>query len=149
MRSIEEGNVMTAAVWGWSDRLVSKYQPMDDTHQEFVTLCAALSADSQSSYLERLDALIAHSIEHFEQENQWMKDSGFGPAACHQREHDAVLEVMQEVRKRVEAGESDLGKTLAEELPHWFEHHVDTMDIMLARFMANEDAAQPENTQAA
>ena len=85
--------------------------------------------------IERLDALIAHSIEHFEQENRWMEETNFPPVGCHKQEHDSVLEIMREVRSRYLAGETDLGQKLAEELPHWFEHHVDTMDNMLARFM--------------
>lgn len=149
---------MTPAVWTWSEKLVTQFQPMDETHQEFVTLCAALARTGAhpSSFLERLDALIAHSIAHFEQENQWMSEHDFPPAACHQREHNAVLEVMQEVRHRVAAGEADLGQRLAEEMPAWFEHHVDTMDNMLARFMvdamrsamANEMASEPSNESA-
>lgn len=131
---------MTTAVWGWSDRLSLKHQLMDATHQEFVTLCAALAqTDDQvkESFITRLDALIEHSIEHFEQENIWMRASNFPPAACHQGEHDAVLQVMQEVRRRFAEGECDLGERLAEELPLWFEHHVDTMDNMLAQYLTN------------
>ncbi|MFZ2999341.1 MAG: hemerythrin domain-containing protein [Undibacterium umbellatum] len=123
--------------WGWSERLSLSYEPMDDTHKEFVELCAALSEDNPATFLARLDALIVHSIAHFEQENQWMAETAFPPAGCHRQEHEAVLEVMQEVRRRVELGEVDLATRLAEELPLWFEHHVDTMDNMLARFMAS------------
>ncbi|MBC3910046.1 MULTISPECIES: hemerythrin domain-containing protein [Undibacterium] len=123
--------------WGWSERLSLSYEPMDDTHKEFVELCAALSEDNPATFLARLDALIVHSIAHFEQENQWMAETAFPPAGCHRQEHEAVLEVMQEVRRRVELGEADLATRLAEELPLWFEHHVDTMDNMLARFMAS------------
>lgn len=136
---------MTETTWGWSDRLSLKHQLMDATHQEFVTLCAALAmSDDKLPFLERLDALIAHSIEHFEQENAWMRDAGFPPAACHQGEHDAVLQVMQEVRRRFAEGEIDLGQRLAEELPLWFEHHVDTMDNMLAQYLiTNQVAVEP------
>ncbi|MES2036324.1 MAG: hemerythrin domain-containing protein [Pseudomonadota bacterium] len=123
--------------WGWSDRLSLSYEPMDETHKEFVELCAALSEDNPATFVARLDALIVHSIAHFEQENQWMTETAFPPAGCHRQEHEAVLEVMQEVRRRVELGETDLATRLAEELPLWFEHHVDTMDNMLARFMAS------------
>lgn len=140
---------MTQTVWGWSERLCSNYAPMDETHKEFVSLCAALSEDLPSTFLARLDALIAHSIAHFEQENQWMKENGFPPAACHQREHDTVLEVMTEVRRRVELGELDLGQRLAEEMPLWFEHHVDTMDNMLAQFMLKESATTAPDAIAA
>lgn len=134
---------MTKVVWGWSERLCSGYAAMDETHQEFVMLCAALSENTPETYLDRLDALIAHSIAHFEQENQWMEENSFPPAGCHRREHDTVLEVMTEVRRRVALGEADLGERLAEEMPLWFEHHVDTMDNMLAQFMIKK-TAEPE-----
>lgn len=126
---------MTTLEWVWSDRLSLKHDLMDETHQEFVNLCAALSLNEPASYLTRLDALIAHSIEHFEQEDTWMRDFNFPPAGCHQGEHEAVLQVMQEVRRRYADGEHDLGASLAEELPLWFEHHVATMDNMLAQFL--------------
>lgn len=134
---------MTTA-WGWSDRLSLSYEPMDETHQEFVQLCAALAEDNPSTFVQRLDALIEHSIRHFDQENVWMTETAFPPAACHKQEHDAVLEVMQEVRRRVTSGEADLAARLAEELPHWFEHHVDTMDNMLARFMLAQSRQDAE-----
>jgi len=140
---------MSTQNWAWSDRLSLKHEVMDDTHQEFVTLCAALSlSETDTPFLERLDALIAHSIEHFEQENNWMRDFAFPPAGCHQGEHDAVLQVMQEVRRRYASGEHDLGQSLAEELPLWFEHHVDTMDNMLAQFMITNQIAVGDKEKA-
>lgn len=135
---------MSKETWAWSDRLSLSYEPMDDTHKEFVELCGALAEDNPTTFIQRLDALIAHSVVHFEQENNWMTETAFPPAGCHKQEHDAVLEVMREVRQRVLDGDTDLAPRLAEELPHWFEHHVDTMDNMLARFMA----ANPEKLSA-
>jgi hemerythrin len=140
---------MSSQVWAWSPRLSLQHPEIDATHQEFVTLCAALS-DKESSilYLERLDALIEHSIAHFEQENTWMRDLSFPPAGCHQREHDTVLELMQEVRRLIENGEIDLEERLATELPLWFEHHVETMDNMLAQFMRSLEAEFTTETAA-
>jgi len=135
---------MNKETWAWSDRLSLSYEPMDDTHKEFVQLCGALAEDNPATFIQRLDALIAHSVVHFEQENNWMTETAFPPAGCHKQEHDAVLEVMREVRQRVLDGDTDLAPRLAEELPHWFEHHVDTMDNMLARYMA----ANPETLSA-
>jgi hemerythrin len=128
---------MQEQVWGWSDRLALQFEPMDATHREFVDLCAALKLGTADDFVSRLDALIAHSVAHFEQENEWMRRFQFPPEGCHVQEHETVLEVMREVRKRIVAGETDLGPRLAEELPHWFEHHVDTMDTMLSRFLSS------------
>lgn len=131
---------MTTANWAWSERLNTRYEPMDETHKEFVSLCAALLENHPPSFLARLDALIAHTVIHFDQENTWMHDHDFPPAGCHHREHDAVLQLMREVRASVDAGDVELGPRLAEELPFWFEHHVDGMDNMLARFMTGVSA---------
>ncbi|MBY0572779.1 MAG: hemerythrin domain-containing protein [Undibacterium sp.] len=128
---------MSNQPWKWSDRLSLQHAEIDATHQEFVSLCAALSHDDGLDFIQKLDALIAHTLTHFEQENQWMRETHFPPAGCHQTEHETVLQLMQEVRLRVIDGELDLGQRLAEELPHWFEHHVDTMDNMLARHLLN------------
>lgn len=129
---------MSKPAWEWSERLSLKHAVMDETHQEFVSLCSALGQANEESFLASLDAMITHSIAHFEQENRWMEASAFPPAACHRGEHDAVIELMQEVRRRYVLGEVDLGQRLAEELPAWFEHHVDTMDNMLARFLLSQ-----------
>ena len=133
---------MSEKTWEWSERLSLNHQEMDETHQEFVRLCATLLLDHEPSFLARLDALIAHSVDHFEQENGWMREKEFPLVACHQREHDTVLEVMREVRRRIVGGELDLAPRLAEELPLWFEHHVDTMDSMLARFLIEKPLGQ-------
>ncbi len=135
---------MSNAEWGWSDRLRLNYAPMDATHEEFVALCAALADPDLTTFVRRLDALISHSIDHFEQENNWMRQYEFPPAQCHLQEHEAVLDIMREVRRRFTLGETDLAKSLAEELPHWFENHVDTMDNMLARYMSGIEAQTTE-----
>lgn len=127
---------MTAAVWGWTSRLSLQHIEMDATHLEFVSLCAALAdKNAVKPFVDRLDELIEHTVRHFEQENAWMREHSFPPAGCHEGEHNAVLELIQEVRRRYLEGEHELGERLAEELPFWFEHHVDTMDNMLARFL--------------
>lgn len=143
---------MSDKQWGWSDQLEVKYAPMDATHREFVTLCAALSDTGAGDYLARLDAMIAHSIEHFEQENRWMDAFDFPSAGCHVREHNTVLGVLRDVRERVVAGDAELGARLAEELPQWFEHHVANMDSALAEFLQRigyDGAELPVAAQAA
>lgn len=123
------------------EHLMLDFEPMDAIHREFLTLCAALAQADQSAYLERLDTLIAHTVLHFEQENQWMQVHDFPSAGCHRREHDAVLGVIRDVRTCTLQGDFEVGVRLAQELPNWFSHHVDTMDAALAKFLLETDAA--------
>jgi len=106
------------------------FAPMDAIHREFHHLLGALGEPGDQG--EKLLALHEHLLRHCSQEERWMADSGFAACACHAREHETLLEVVSEVRRRFDAGDSDIVQSLAEELPRWFEQHANTMDAALA-----------------
>ncbi|MDR3088174.1 MAG: hemerythrin domain-containing protein [Azoarcus sp.] len=114
----------------WGERYELGIALMDETHREFVEFCNALVTAEPENFLERFDVFIAHTAAHFDQENRWMEAVNF--PACHREEHDRVLDVIRDVRQRFEKGDAFLGKRLLEELPPWFDNHVDTMDAALA-----------------
>jgi hemerythrin len=114
----------------WSDKLELGLRRMDDTHREFVDLYNQVLNAAPEAFVERMDAFIAHTVEHFEQENRWMEKVDF--PACHRAEHDRVLVVLRDVRERVLKGDTFLGRRLVEELPAWFENHAGGMDAALA-----------------
>jgi len=116
-----------------TDKLVLGLTPMDETHMEFVDAYNRLLGVSGAELLIAMDAFIAHSVEHFEQENRWMEQIGFPP--CHKAEHDRVLAVCRDVRKRMERGDAALGRQLIQELPLWFDNHVATMDAALSSYI--------------
>jgi len=114
----------------WNENLELGLAPMDATHQEFIATYNALAAADEASFLARLDDFMAHCVAHFDQENEWMAAVNF--PGCHKAEHDRVLAVMTDIRKRVELGDLALGRRLVEELPPWFENHATGMDAALA-----------------
>ncbi|MDR0635228.1 MAG: hemerythrin domain-containing protein [Azoarcus sp.] len=135
----------------WSERYGLGIARMDETHREFIAFCNELTAAAPEDFLARLDAFIEHTAAHFEQENRWMEAVNF--PACHHAEHDRVLDVMNDVRRRVEKGDAFLGRRLLEELPPWFDNHVDTMDAALAFHLKEigfdtETGALPESKSA-
>lgn len=121
------------AAMEWTDKLALGLGPMDDTHQEFVDAYNRLVAASGEAQLIEMDAFIEHTVEHFDQENRWMELIGF--PGCHKAEHDRVLAVCRDVRKRMERGDAALGRQLLQELPIWFDNHVATMDSALAAYI--------------
>jgi hemerythrin-like metal-binding protein len=134
----------------WSGRYALGIARMDETHREFIEFCNALTAAGPESenFLERFDAFIEHTAAHFDQENRWMEAVNFPP--CHREEHDRVLAVAYEVRQRVVKGDLFLGRRLLEELPPWFDNHIDTMDAALAFYLKEigfdtETGALPES----
>ncbi len=132
----------TASRFDWSDRFELQHAEMDDIHREFVVLVDALLQAPDAEVASRLDALMAHTRHHFERETTWMQLSDFPPIHCHEREHAKVIEVAAQVRERVAAGEYELGRTLAAGLAEWFEIHADTMDRVLATWLAQRGAAE-------
>ena len=109
---------------------------MDDTHREFVAQLNRVGAAPDGELLAALDDFIGHTEAHFGQEEEWMESLQFPPLGCHRGEHEKILETAREVRKRVAAGDARLGRTLAVALAEWFPQHAQSMDAVLALYMA-------------
>lgn len=124
----------------WSDALSLQVPAMDEIHQEFVeTLHAMQIAQEGEPFVAALDAMIAHTEEHFAQESVWMKAVEFPPIHCHEEEHNKVLVIMRDVRNRAAGGDMALGRNLARELMPWLENHAATMDNMLAQYIRSQN----------
>ena len=121
------------AAMEWTEKLTLGLGPMDQTHVEFVDAYNRLLSLSGAELLAAMDDFIVHTVEHFDQENRWMELIGF--PGCHKAEHDRVLAVCRDVRKRMERGDTALGRQLIQELPVWFDNHVATMDSALASYI--------------
>lgn len=118
------------------------YGPMDAIHREFHDLLATLDEDGDQG--EKLLALHEHLLRHCAQEERWMVETAFPACACHAREHEMVLEVIAEVRRRFDAGDSEVVHRLAEELPVWFEAHANMMDAALAVHLRERAQERPD-----
>ena len=138
---------MNEPVLAWSDQLAIGQSVMDDTHREFVAQLNRVGEAADDGVLAALDDFIAHSEAHFGQEERWMDAIEFPPRGCHRGEHEKVLETVREVRKRVEAGDYRLGRTLAEALAEWFPQHALSMDAVLAMYMT-EIGYRPDESPA-
>jgi hemerythrin-like metal-binding protein len=110
---------------------------IDGLHIEWEQALARLQdAQGEAALAAAVRGLIAATEHHFGTEEAWMRASGFAPADCHAREHAGVLEVVCEVQRRLEAGDTEVARRLGEELPRWFELHATTMDAQLAQHLA-------------
>ncbi len=125
---------------------------MDLDHDEFIDLLDELKA-----LLERyaagepvaeaidgqLDRLVDHSRRHFAAEEAAMREHHFLPYPVHKRDHDEALARMEtaarEWRRHRNLGE--LRMTMLVQLPGWFFQHVSAMDLVTARFLAQQRQA--------
>ncbi len=122
----------------WTDAYLLGYQPMDETHREFVDIVDAMLVADDARFAELLERFAAHATEHFERERLWMEGSQFPATECHVDEHGAVMKSVEQVRTVVAAGNVAEGRRLARELVKWFPGHADYMDASLAQWMVKQ-----------
>ncbi|HEY5930285.1 MAG TPA: hemerythrin domain-containing protein [Burkholderiales bacterium] len=135
-------------VMEWNEALVLDQGLMDETHREFIALLNRLAEAPESEMLAVLDEFIAHTQAHFSQEQRWMEQMAFTATECHVNDHQGVLQVALEVRKRAAAGETRFGPVLARAVAEWFATHATSMDHVLALYM-KEVGFKPEAVVAA
>lgn len=116
----------------WSAALCVGDDRMDDTHAEFVELLNQLLATPTDQQLPLYRAFLAHTVEHFAQEERWMLATGFSADNCHAAHHATILETMRAVETHFEQGDSEIITRLAEALAEWFPQHAASMDAGLA-----------------
>ncbi len=119
----------------WSDALLLGDARTDHTHQEFVDLVNATTAATPEHKLPVYRQLVAHTVEHFAQEERWMLACGIQPDFCHFGQHASVLQVMQEVERRALAGEMAYIDSMIEALVEWFPGHANSMDASLVAYL--------------
>jgi hemerythrin len=130
-------------VMEWNESLVLDRGVMDATHEEFVELLNRLADAPEDQMVAVIDEFIAHTVAHFAQEQRWMEQMEFPPLHCHVGEHDSVMQIAHEVRRRAAAGETRFGRVLAEAVAEWFANHAASMDAVLALYM-KEKGFEPD-----
>jgi hemerythrin len=131
-------NDFTAPPFVWRDDFLLGYTPMDEVHEEFVTLVVAVVDCPDQTIAATLDALLEHARRHFGDEDRWMGESNFPARDCHTAEHAAVLRSIEGVCHRVAQGDCAAGRTLARALVDWFPGHADYLDSALAHWMCKQ-----------
>ena len=121
--------------FSWSDTFVLGYQPMDNTHREFVEIVNELIDCPDHDFLVALEKFKVHALSHFGLEDQWMKETEFPAGDCHIGEHAAVMASFEEVYALAKQGDTETGRGFARELKNWFPGHADYLDSALAHWM--------------
>lgn len=134
----------------WSALLAVGDTRMDHTHAEFVDQLNQLLATPPDQPLPLYRDFLAHTVEHFAQEDRWMLATGFAADNCHASHHATILDTMNAVIAHFENDDPDIITHLAEALAEWFPQHAASMDAGLAQHLkdvgfdsASETLADP------
>ena len=120
---------------------------MNNTHFEEIEMVNKLgelvtsyltnkNQQTQQAITQNLNTWLDHTQAHFERENELMQETGFPALPIHKSEHDRALNQLTEVihlwtqQQNIEAVED----YIFTQWPTWFEQHVNTMDMMTAKF---------------
>lgn len=135
--AVQAPEAASAAPLAWTAGLSVGDSRMDDTHEEFVTLLNDLLTTPQDQQLAPYRAFMAHTVEHFAQEDRWMLATGFSADNCHAGQHATILETMNAVVEHYEQGDQEIITRLAQALAEWFPQHALSMDAGLAQHLKN------------
>jgi len=124
-----------AAEFVWNDGFLLGFNPMDDTHKEFVDVVHAMDVADDAAFPAALDRFIVHAEAHFAQEDEWMRLNDFPARECHVEEHGRVLDSAYQVKGIVEAGNIAVGRDFVTAVKDWFPGHADYLDSALAKWM--------------
>lgn len=130
---------------GASGRYAVGVASIDRLHEECEVLLAQLTeaVGRGTDATAALDLLHEHLARHFAHEESLMASTAFPPASCHQREHESVLEVVAEVKRRYALGDAEPLARLPEAVLEWFGVHAGSMDAALAAWLKIERSAVP------
>ncbi|MGQ0709675.1 MAG: hemerythrin domain-containing protein [Rhodoferax sp.] len=116
----------------WRDEFSVQHAVMDQTHQEFVALLNTVLQAPDAQLLPAWEALVDHTQTHFDQEDRWMRATGFSADNCHSSQHAIILKILRDGTTRARCGHLDVPRQMAFELIPWFEQHAQAMDAALA-----------------
>jgi len=114
----------------------------DHAHAEALwrEMCAALADyPAHCTPLEAAcRAFLAHNQAHFAREENAMQQYAFPPYPVHKAEHDRVLALLADLADAVAGGgaEDSVRRTIEEDIPAWLVQHVQSMDLVTARWIA-------------
>ena len=120
---------------------------MNKTHHEEVTMVKELGdivvsyqqealATTAKKLSKALNTWFNHTVAHFSRENELMQKTGFPAYAIHSQEHDAALQRVQQILTSWESKQDidSIAHFIFDFWPNWFNQHVNSMDMMTAKF---------------
>jgi hemerythrin-like metal-binding protein len=125
----------TPKLMPWTDALNTGDARTDETHREFTDLVNQILSTPEDEQLPVYKAFLAHTVEHFAQEERWMLATGFSADNCHAQHHATILETMRAVEAHYLDTDKQIITRLAEALVEWFPGHANSMDAGLAAHM--------------
>jgi len=129
------------AFFTWSDELSVGNAFIDADHKKLVDMVNkfhdAMSQGKGGAVVGIvLDNLIVYTREHFHREEVAMEKIGYPLFAEHKREHDKLIQEVQDLHASLAAGKTMLTIKVAKFLKDWLTVHIKETDQLLSKALA-------------
>ncbi|TAN65009.1 MAG: hemerythrin [Methylobacter sp.] len=115
-----------------TDVLTVGHDLIDNDHDDFISLLNELDTTDNASFPVLFQQLYEQTEQHFDRENQLMKQFSYPGEIEHKGEHQRVLGEFKQFKSRIDKGLIAFGRSFVKDrLPQWFGLHVTTMDSAL------------------
>ncbi|MBF0267411.1 MAG: bacteriohemerythrin [Alphaproteobacteria bacterium] len=144
------------ALLPWHDSYSIGVRALDDDHRHWVELInkfhdAQERGDAAQVIEANIDALLAHTKEHFGREEALMNKSGYPGFTKHKASHDLTLAKLNELTERRKTyGETIDQKLLIDFMKNFFIGHVTSEDLRMREYFREKgvsDVPLPESQQ--
>ena len=125
------------ALTGWNDQLSVGHATIDDDHLKLIDLLDRLE-DAVTNHLgletygKVLQELLTNTQAHFAMEEELMARHAYAGAEQHIREHQSLLQELDEFKSRFDACTVILSIAQLKSLEAWLTEHILTADKALA-----------------
>lgn len=128
----------------WTSALAVGHEAIDGQHRELFRRAAALVEAMRSGDRSEIgllfDFLGAYVVEHFEEEERFMRESAYPGLNVHKGAHDRFVREYHELRRLHEASGASTAVTIKTQswLVDWLHTHIGRTDLALARHLRGE-----------
>ena len=119
---------------------------VNDLHlEELITINALHEAVKSADFnviIEKLETLLEHTEKHFVEEEKLMQEAGFEGYYPHKGEHDRHLSELKHIINYFKERQDPqaIAAYIEGNLERWTIHHINTMDVEMADFIAGQKA---------
>ncbi len=138
------------ALLQWSDELSVGIDIIDKQHMILVRainlLAMAIEKNSEKELLAAIfETLADYTTTHFAYEEELFDHFGYPESIEHKKDHQALLDKVNALKKRFDAGEENLGPQVLKFLVDWLTKHIMGTDKRYASFILEGMERQRNN----
>ena len=128
----------------WRDEFLIGHEQIDQQHRQLFGLLdqlydAVCSGQGESVVESIVDELSAYTREHFVTEEALMRELCVPALALHQRDHQRLLDAVQQKLATLRQGGKVVSIELLEFMNQWLGQHILKSDLQLAGYLRDQD----------